>query len=73
MKLFLIITAILAIGVFGMAVKIIFKKGGKFDKTCASGSRIFDKEEDPDAPCDFCGATPEEKCKSDEIEADQAA
>ena len=69
MKLFLLITAILGIGVFGMAVKIIFKKDGKFDKTCASGSRIFGEENDPDAPCDFCGATPEEKCKSDEQES----
>lgn len=64
-KLFLLITGLLAIGVFGMAVKIIFKKGGKFDKTCASASRIFDEEDG--AACGFCGAKPEEKCKSEEI------
>ncbi len=66
MKLFLLITGLLAIGVFGMAVKIIFKKGGKFDKTCASASRIFDEEDGK--PCGFCGALPAEKCKSDEVE-----
>jgi len=66
MKLFLVITGLLAIGVFGMAVKIIFKKDGKFDKTCASASRIFDEEEG--AACGFCGATADEKCKSDEKE-----
>lgn len=66
MKLFLLITGLLALGVFGMAVKIIFKKDGKFDKTCASASRIFDEEEG--AACGFCGATSEEKCKSDEVE-----
>ena len=47
-------------------MKIIFKKDGKFDKTCASASRIFDEEEG--AACGFCGATSEEKCKSDEVE-----
>ena len=66
MKLFLLITGLLALGVFGMAVKIIFKKGGKFDKTWASASRIFDEEEV--AACGFCGATSEEKCKSDAVE-----
>ena len=65
MKFFLLITGLIAIGVFGMAVKIIFKKDGKFDKTCASASRIFDEEEG--AACGFCGAKPEEKCKSEEV------
>ena len=67
MKLFLLITGLIAIGVFGMAVKIIFKKGGRFDKTCASASRIFGEDEEG-KPCGFCGAMPEEKCKSDEVE-----
>ena len=65
MKLFFLITGLLAIGVFGMAVKIIFKKGGRFDKTCASASRIFDEE--GDGTCSFCGATADEKCKEDEV------
>ena len=63
MKLFLLITGLLAIGVFGMAVKIIFKKGGTFDKTCASSSRVLN--EDGEA-CGFCGALPDEKCKNEE-------
>ncbi len=62
MKLFLLITGLLALGVFGMAVKIIFKKGGKFDKTCASSSRVLNEDGEP---CGFCGAMPEEKCKAD--------
>jgi rRNA maturation endonuclease Nob1 len=64
MKLFFLITGLIAIGVFGMAVKIIFKKDGKFDKTCASASRIFGEE--AGEPCGFCGAQPAEKCKSEE-------
>ena len=51
MKLFLLITGLIALGVFGMAVKIIFKKDGKFDKTCASASRIFDEEEGAEGHC----------------------
>ena len=70
MKLALLVIGLLALGVFGMAVKIIFKKGGRFDKTCASASRVFG-EEDEDKPCGFCGAMPEEKCKNEE--ADEAA
>jgi hypothetical protein len=66
MKLFLLITGLIALGVFGMAVKIIFKKGGTFDKTCASSSRILGES---DESCGFCGAKPEEKCKSEEVEA----
>lgn len=65
-KMFLLITGLIALGVLGMAVKIIFKKDGKFDKTCASASRIFG-EDDEGKPCGFCGAKPTEKCKSDEI------
>lgn len=63
MKLFLLITGLLAIGVFGMAVKIIFKKNGRFDKTCASTNSVFNKDGEP---CGFCGAMPDEQCKSEE-------
>ncbi len=65
MKLVLLALGLLGIGVFGMAVKIIFKKGGTFDKTCASSSRILGES---DEACGFCGAKPEEKCKNDEVE-----
>ena len=65
MKLYLLVLGLLALGVFGMAVKIIFKKDGRFDKTCASASRIFDEE---GGECGFCGAKPEEKCKNEEVE-----
>ena len=63
MKLALLVIGLLAIGVFGMAVKIIFKKGGRFDKTCASTNSVFNKDGEP---CGFCGAMPDEQCKSEE-------
>ncbi len=62
MKLFLLITALLGLGVFGMAVKIIFKKGGRFDRTCASSSPLLNKDGEP---CGICGAMPEEQCKKE--------
>ena len=63
MKLALLVIGILGLGVFGMAVKIIFKKGGRFDKTCASSSSVLNKEGEP---CGFCGAMPEEQCKKED-------
>ena len=64
MKLILLAVCLLGLGIFGMAVKIIFKKGGKFDKTCASASSVLNEDGEP---CGFCGAMPDEKCKSDEV------
>lgn len=64
MKLILLAVGLLALGIFGMAVKIIFKKGGKFDKTCASSNSMFNKDGEP---CGFCGAMPEEKCKNESV------
>ena len=44
-------------------IKIIFKKNGEFAGTCASKNPLLNKEGEP---CGFCGALPEEKCKSEE-------
>ena len=65
MKLILLAVGLLALGIFGMAVKIIFKKDGKFDKTCASVNSVLNADGEP---CGFCGAAPEDKCKKEEVE-----
>ena len=65
MKLALLVIGILGLGVFGMAVKIIFKKNGRFDKTCASTNSVLNKDGEP---CGFCGAMPEEQCKNEETD-----
>jgi len=65
MKLFLLIAGLLGIGILGMAVKILFIKGGRFDKTCASVNKIINEEGEP---CGFCGAQPDEQCKEDEMQ-----
>ncbi|HLU84188.1 MAG TPA: hypothetical protein VKZ45_01840 [Vicingaceae bacterium] len=63
MKIALLAILLLAIGFAGIAVKIIFKKNGKFAGTCASNSPFLNKEGEP---CGFCGALPEEQCKKED-------
>ena len=64
MKTALIAIALLGLGVAGIAIKIWAKKDGEFEGTCASNNPLITKEGEP---CGFCGAEPEEQCKSEEI------
>lgn len=63
MKVLLLAIALLAIGFAGIAVKILFKKNGKFAGTCASNNPMLNEE---GAPCSFCGAKPDEMCKKED-------
>jgi hypothetical protein len=58
---YMIITvALLAFAFAGIAIKLIFKKNGKFAGTCASQSPFLN----PDGEvCGMCGAKPSEQCK----------
>ena len=62
MKLFLITFILLGIAIAGIAIKIWAKKGGEFSGTCASNNPLITKEGEP---CGFCGAEPDEMCKSE--------
>jgi len=64
MKTVLISIALLALGIAGIAIKIWAKKDGKFEGTCASNNPLVTKEGES---CGYCGAEPDEQCKSDEI------
>jgi len=64
MKLALLTIGLLALAVAGIAIKILVKKNGQFAGTCASNNPMVN--EDGEA-CGFCGAKPNEKCKSDEV------
>ena len=64
MKVVLLALALLAISFAGIAIKILIKKGGKFSGTCASNSPFLNKEGEN---CGFCGASPEEMCKKEEV------
>ena len=57
MKLFIIVSIILALCILGMAIKIWAKKDGKFSGTCASQNPHLTPE---GTPCSFCGRLPEE-------------
>lgn len=63
MKLLLLSILLLGLGIAGIAVKILFKKNGKFAGTCASNSPFLNKDGEA---CSFCGAMPEEQCKKEE-------
>lgn len=51
--------AIMALAFAGIAVKIIFKKNGKFAGTCASQNPALNTEGEV---CGLCGAKPSEQC-----------
>jgi len=56
-KLIFLTLLFLSIAIMGIAVKIILKKNGRIEGTCAS----LNPETNPDnKPCSFCGRTREE-------------
>jgi hypothetical protein len=56
-KLIFLTLVLLAIGFLGIAIKIVLKKDGRIEGTCAS----LNPETNPDnKPCSFCGRTREE-------------
>ncbi|CAI8331866.1 MAG: Uncharacterised protein [Owenweeksia sp. TMED14] len=63
-KLILVSSALLGIGLIGMAVKIWAKKDGEFAGTCASNSPYLNTEGEN---CSFCGAEPNQKCDNLDI------
>lgn len=66
LKLLGITIALLGLGFAGIAIKIWAKKDGKFAGTCASQSPYLNKDGEA---CGFCGALPEDKCKSPDTHA----
>lgn len=63
MKLVLISIALMGIAFAGIAIKILFKKDGKFAGTCASNSPLLNED---GQPCSFCGALPDEQCQKED-------
>jgi hypothetical protein len=52
---------LLALGIAGIAIKILVKKNGSFSGTCSSNNPLL---QDDGEACGICGAKPQEKCKS---------
>lgn len=65
MEVIMLAIGFVALAFTGIAIKILVKKDGEFVGTCASQSPFLNKEGEA---CGFCGASPEEKCKKEEIE-----
>jgi len=64
-KLFLISFILIALSFAGIAIKIIFKKNGKFSGTCASQSPFLNNQNEP---CSLCGKIPsEDNCDSKQV------
>jgi hypothetical protein len=66
MKVVLVTVGLLALGIAGMAIKILGKKDGEFAGTCASQSPYLNKEGES---CTVCGASSADQCKN----SDQSA
>ncbi len=66
MKYFIMATIILsilflALGIAGIAIKILVKKNGRFSGTCSSNNPLVQGN---DGSCSICGAKSDEKCRS---------
>ena len=57
MKLLLLTLGLLAIGVAGIAIKILAKKDGEFAGTCASQNPMLNKTGES---CGFCVKSPDQ-------------
>ena len=63
MEIFLISVGLITIAFSGIAIKLIFKKNGKFSGTCASQSPFLNQS---DEPCGICGKIPtDSECAND--------
>ena len=56
---------LLALGVAGIAIKILVKPGGEFSGTCASNNPVLRNE---DGGCSVCGARPQDACKAEGLD-----
>jgi hypothetical protein len=55
---------LLALGVAGIAIKILVKKDGEFSGTCSSNNPFLNSE---DGSCSICGASRGDRCKQEEL------
>ena len=57
MEVLILTIGLLLVSFIGIAVKVLFKKNGKFSGTCASQNPILNKSGES---CSFCGKTPDQ-------------
>ena len=61
LKVILVASLLLGLGLLGMAIKVWSKKNGEFSGTCASNSPFLNPEGES---CAICGAEPNEQCQN---------
>ncbi len=61
-KMLLATIIIIGLAFAGIALRLIFVKGGEFRGTCATNNPMLKNEI---GECTVCGAKPEEECKGD--------
>ncbi|MBL56924.1 MAG: membrane or secreted protein [Flavobacteriales bacterium] len=66
MELILLTIGFLALAFAGIAIKILVKKNGEFEGTCASKNPVLNQNNEP---CSLCGAQPGDQCDGDNQEA----
>lgn len=55
---------LLALGVAGIAIKILVKKDGEFSGTCSSNNPLLQNDS---GSCSICGARPQDQCRKEDI------
>lgn len=61
LKVILVASLLLGLGLLGMAIKVWSKKNGEFSGTCASNSPFLNPEGES---CALCGAEPNQQCQN---------
>lgn len=59
----LLAIGLLALGVAGIAIKILVKPGGEFSGTCSSNNPLLRND---DGGCSVCGARPQDACRAED-------
>ena len=62
MTVILLSIILVALSLAGIALRILFVKGGEFRGTCATNNPMLKNEI---GECTVCGAKPEEECKAE--------
>lgn len=62
----ILILAVLSIAILGMAVRLIFIKGGEMRAGCAGKNPLLQEE---GVACGVCGAKTGEACKSEDVKS----
>ncbi len=64
MTSFILILVVFGIAILGIGIRLVLVKDGEVRGGCAGKNPMLQEE---GVACNFCGAMPDEQCKSDEV------